>query len=158
MILLAGLCTAAVSQAQQPVKQQPDGAGIQLQTQWDDVIDNESYNLWRQAITIPAEITLTVPDYIAPYSAHWKERQSLKIMQERARQSVLMLPQAANLRDPNENVGLWKVTVGNTARHNWSPFLDVYLDARAIKYPLPKNMTPDKRPMRVQQLEKLGNK
>ena len=62
---------------------------------------------------------------------------------------------AARRQDPNREVALWRLTIGNTAAGNWSPYPDRALDARNLRFPLPRNLTPDKRPEHIRQLDKL---
>lgn len=75
---------------------------------------------------------------------------------ERAQRSVLLRSEsAARRQDPNREVALWRLTIGNTAAGNWSPYPDRALDARNLRFPLPRNLTPDKRPEHIRQLDKL---
>ena len=62
---------------------------------------------------------------------------------------------AARRQDPNREVALWRLTIGNTAAGNWSPYPDRAPDARNLRFPLPRNLTPDKRPEHIRQLDKL---
>ena len=67
-------------------------------------------------------------------------------MEQRARQSVVHAPAAPASDEAMKAVGLWRWSVGNTGTDNWSPFPDRALDARIIRFPLPRDMQPDKRP------------
>lgn len=71
-----------------------------------------------------------------------QRRQIRSVMEQRARQSIVLLPQAPVSYDPNKEIGLWRWSVGNTGVSNWSPFPDRMLDARTISLPLPRGMKP----------------
>lgn len=85
-----------------------------------------------------------------------RQRREIREAQaRRAERSVLLRSGQTRLPDPNREVALWRITAGNTAADNWSPYPDRALDARTLRFPLPRNLTPDKRPEHVRRLEKL---
>jgi len=59
-------------------------------------------------------------------------------LDDRRTGSVLHRRSSGTKRDLNRESGFWKATVGNSAAKNWSPYPDRYLDARTIKFPLPR--------------------
>lgn len=101
----------------------------------------------------------------AAYSIPWlreltnpvlRQRREIREAQvQRAERSVLLRPRQTRQPSPNREVALWRMTAGNTAADNWSPYPDRALDARTLRFPLPRNMTPDKRPEHIRRLEKL---
>lgn len=111
-----------------------------------------------------AKIRLTAPPPME-FSTIWikeatnptlKQRREVQnLMWQRSRESVMNMPKP-RIQDPNKNAGLWRVSVGNVSWEVWSSFPDRALDARNLRFPLPRNMSPDKRPLSVQRLEKLN--
>ena len=71
------------------------------------------------------------------------------------RTSVIARPRTA-APDANRTAGLWRISVGNTATDNWSPYPDRALDARQLRFPLPRKLHHDKRPLHVRRLERLN--
>lgn len=74
-----------------------------------------------------------------------QRRELRNLMERRAQQSVVQLPQDRTSFDLRKEIGLWRWSVGNTGVTNWSPYQDRALDARTISLPLPRAMKPDKR-------------
>ncbi len=67
-----------------------------------------------------------------------EQMQLRRYIGEREAESVLLRRDKKAERDLARETGLWKATIGNTYMNNRSPYPDRYLDARTIKYPLPK--------------------
>lgn len=121
----------------------------------------------RQLPILQTEPATPALQIVAPmsYSTLWleesvdpilqKRRQIHQMMEQQAQQSVLLRPSIPQSEQANKVSGLWRMTFGNTSANNWSPFPDRALDARTLRFPLPRNMQPDKRPESVQRLEKL---
>lgn len=121
------LCAATALQAQEyrapegvkpviepPTLQQPVGAPIQYSPQW----LSEQLNPTLRA-----------------------RRQVRQAMEQRAWEQESVIAQPYNntpTGDLNKSSGLWKATIGNTAVENWSPYPDRALDARTLRFPLPK--------------------
>ena len=59
-------------------------------------------------------------------------------LDDRRTESVLHRRSSGTKRDLNRESAFWKATVGNSAAKNWRPYTDRYLDARTIKFPLPR--------------------
>lgn len=84
----------------------------------------------------------------ARYSKQWlreqldpirKEQSNIRMqLMQRESESLILQRSKRRKRNLTEESGWWKATAGNTAANNWSPYPDRYLDARMIKYPLPK--------------------
>lgn len=53
--------------------------------------------------------------------------------------------------DRRSDIGQWHAAIGNTAAGNWSPYPDRELDARTIRFPLPRRMNPDHRTENMKQ-------
>lgn len=67
-------------------------------------------------------------------------------MQQAQRSLLLRDGTPSPAPDPNPEFAGWCAAIGNTAASNWSPYPDRALDARILRFPLPRNMQPDKRP------------
>ena len=65
--------------------------------------------------------------------------------------AVPMVPK----RDMSKEVGLWRMSVGNTSADNWSPYPDRALDARTLRFPLPRDSRADKRPDNLKALDRM---
>lgn len=85
-----------------------------------------------------------------------RERRKIhQLMEQRAQKSVLQQQAIPSQKEAADATGTWRMTIGNTSVNNWSPFPDRALDARVIRFPLPRNMQPDKRPESMKRLDKL---
>lgn len=85
-----------------------------------------------------------------------RERLRLRgMMEQRARQSVAEFPAARSGAEVGRSDGLWRLQIGNTQDGNWSPYPDRELDARIIRFPLPRDMKADKRTEQQKALDKL---
>lgn len=102
---------------------------------------------------LPADWLKTVADPIL------QQRQQLRCrMEQRARESVVLLRHTPAQYDPGQQVGLWRWSAGNTGTGNWSPFPDRALDARTLRFPLPCDLRADKRPENVKALDRMRRK
>lgn len=81
-------------------------------------------------------------------------RKLRQAMQARAQESAAAVPMVPK-RDMSREVGLWRMSVGNTSTDNWSPFPDRALDARTLRFPLPRDSRADKRPENVKALDRM---
>lgn len=84
-----------------------------------------------------------------------ERRQVRSMMEQRAQQSVAELPAARNEAGTAPNDKLWRLQIGNTQDGNWSPYPDRELDARIIRFPLPRDMKADKRTEQQKALDKM---
>lgn len=83
-------------------------------------------------------------------------RNRLVLEQRRdGRTSVIARPRTA-APDANRTAGLWRISIGNTSMENWSPYPDRALDARVLRFPHPRELRRDKRPLHVQRMERLN--
>ena len=48
-----------------------------------------------------------------------------------------------------------ELSVGNTPADNWSPYPDRALDARTLRFPLPRDSRADKRPDNLKALDRM---
>lgn len=106
-----------------------------------------------------------LPAALPPLSADWlkeqvdpvrRERRRLQQLRERlTQQSVVARPAAPNPTRRDKAAWLWDFSIGNTAVRNWSPFPDRALDARTIRFPLPRDARADKRTDRQKALDAL---
>jgi len=113
---------------------------------------------------VPWELVLNAPK---PYSLQWlreemdpnlqevREIRSLLTMRTRAQASLIGIEKSRYQRDLKKEVGAWRMHIGRTGVNNWSPFLDRKLDARTLRFPVPRNSRADKRPEKVKALEKM---
>lgn len=116
---------------------------------------------------LPAELQKTVHQRLLPavgpahYSIPWlRDRTDPILRQRRAIEAARMQQAQRSLRlrngnpspapAPNPELAGWRAAIGNTAVKNWSPYPDRALDARTLRFPLPRNMQPDKRPAHPQ--------
>lgn len=83
-------------------------------------------------------------------------RRLRQTMQARAekQQSVIALQQAPK-RDLNKEVGMWRMSIGNTSVNNWSIFPDRMLDARTLRFPMRRDSKADKRTEPQKALDKM---
>lgn len=83
-------------------------------------------------------------------------RQLRQAMQARAEEqrSVIASPQIPK-RDPNKEVGMWRMSIGNTSASNWSSFPDRALDARTLSFPMRRGSKADKRTEPQKALDKM---
>lgn len=84
-----------------------------------------------------------------------ERRQVRSMMEQRAQQSVAEFPAARSEAGTAPNDKLWRLQIGNTQDGNWSPYPDRELDARIIRFPLPRDMKADKRTEQQKALDKL---
>lgn len=85
-----------------------------------------------------------------------RERRQIRgMMEQRAQQSVAEFPAARSGSETIRNDRLWRLQIGNTQDGNWSPYPDRELDARIIRFPLPRDMKADKRTEQQKALDKL---
>ncbi|WP_418991268.1 hypothetical protein [Alistipes sp.] len=84
-----------------------------------------------------------------------ERRQIRSLMEQRARQSVGEYPAARSQAEADRNDGLWRLQIGNTPPGNRSPYPDRELDARIIRFPLPRDMRADKRTEQQKALDKM---
>jgi len=73
-------------------------------------------------------------------------------MQQRAQQSIRFGNGPKKRRDFQVEVRMWNLDVGNSGIDNWSVYPDRMLDARMLRFPLPRNLHPDKRPEPVRRM------
>lgn len=102
----------------------------------------------------------------APFSLQWlreevnpilrARRQLRQAMQVRAEEqrSVIAVPQAPE-RDFGKEVGMWRMSIGNTSANNWSDFPDRMLDARTLRFPMRRDSRADKRTDQQKALDKM---
>ena len=84
--------------------------------------------------------------------ARRKLRQAIQTRAEKAATTAVpMVPK----RDLSKEVGLWRMSVGNTSADNWSPYPDRALDARTLLFPLPRDSRADKRPDNLKALDRM---
>ena len=84
--------------------------------------------------------------------ARRKLRQAIQTRAEKAATTAVpMVPK----RDLSKEVGLWRMSVGNTSADNWSPYPDRALDARTLRFPLPRDSRADKRPDNLKALDRM---
>lgn len=78
-------------------------------------------------------------------------------MQNRAmaQESVIKSHRNMPKRDLNKEVGTWRMSIGNTSIDNWSPFQDRALDARTIRFPVPRDARADKRTDQMKALDRM---
>lgn len=78
-------------------------------------------------------------------------------MQHRAmtQESVIKAHRHTQKRDLNKEVGSWRMSIGNTSVDNWSPFQDRALDARTIRFPVPRDARADKRTDQMKALDRM---
>lgn len=68
-----------------------------------------------------------------------RERHEIRrLMRERAEHAALGAPVRRTQPEPTDAPRGMRLAIGNTAPSNWSPYPDKWLDARVIKYPLPR--------------------
>lgn len=101
----------------------------------------------------------------APFSLEWlreevdpirrERRELLQAMNLQAQKSLGKTPVKDYKRDVNKDVGLWRISLGNTSANNWSPFPDRALDARIITFPMRRDSRADKRTDQMKALDKL---
>lgn len=82
-------------------------------------------------------------------------RKLRQAMQARASESAATVTPRVPKRDLNKEAGTWRMSVGNTSTDNWSPFPDRALDARTLRFPLPRDSRADKRPENVKALDRM---
>lgn len=80
-------------------------------------------------------------------------RQTMQARSEQ--QQSLIARQHAPKRDLNKEVGIWRMSIGNTSVSNWSPFPDRALDARTLSFPIPRDSKADKRTEPQKALDKM---
>ena len=76
-------------------------------------------------------------------------------MQTRAERAAATAVPMVPKRDLSKEVGLWRMSVGNTSADNWSPYPDRALDARTLRFPLPRDSRADKRPDNLKALDRM---
>lgn len=103
---------------------------------------------------------------LEPFSLQWlreevnpllrARRQLRKAMQLRAEQqrSVIAVPQAPE-RNFGKEVGIWRMSIGNTSTDNWSSFPDRMLDARTLRFPMRRDSRADKRTEQQKALDRM---
>lgn len=85
-----------------------------------------------------------------------RERRQIRgMMEQRAQQSVAELTTVRSGSEASRNDRLWRLQIGNAQDGNWSPYPDRELDARIIRFPLPRDMKADKRTEQQKALDKL---
>lgn len=84
-------------------------------------------------------------------------RKIRKEMQHRAmaQESVIKAHRHTQKHDLNKEVGSWRMSIGNTSVDNWSPFQDRALDARTIRFPVPRDARADKRTDQMKALDRM---
>lgn len=85
-----------------------------------------------------------------------RERRRLhRAMRAQAEAQESVLRKSRGSRDPNKEVGTWRMSIGNTSVNNWSPFQDRALDARTIRFPVPRDARADKRTDQTKALDRM---
>ena len=87
---------------------------------------------------------------LEPLSLQWLREEANPLLRARRK-----LRQAIPKRDLSKEVGLWRMSVGNTSADNWSPYPDRALDARTLRFPLPRDSRADKRPDNLKALDRM---
>lgn len=80
-------------------------------------------------------------------------RQAMQLRAEQQR-SVIAVPQAPE-RNFGKEVGIWRMSIGNTSTDNWSPFPDRMLDARTLRFPMRRDSRADKRTEQQKALDRM---
>lgn len=80
-------------------------------------------------------------------------RQTMQVRAEEQR-SVIAVTQAPE-RDFGKEVGMWRMSIGNTSTNNWSDFPDRMLDARTLRFPMRRDSRADKRTEPQKALDKM---
>ena len=89
---------------------------------------------------------------LEPLSLQWLREEANQTRAEKAATTAVpMVPK----RDLSKEVGLWRMSVGNTSADNWSPYPDRALDARTLRFPLPRDSRADKRPDNLKALDRM---
>lgn len=106
-----------------------------------------------------------LPAALPPLSADWirqdidpieRERRQLRsLSEELARRSVVESPKTRGGTDSGRQAWLRHMQIGNTSVGNWSPFPDRALDARTIRFPLPRDARADKRSQKQKALDRI---
>ena len=74
-----------------------------------------------------------------------RERREIRRMMEVQVQETMPAAQSpAPVQDPHATVGNWRFSFGNTSVANWSPYQDRMLDARTLRFPMPRKPKPAK--------------
>lgn len=66
-------------------------------------------------------------------------------MRDEAEKAALAADETARPRDPQIVTDRLRITLGNNTDRSWSPYPDRALDARALRFPLPRDARADKR-------------
>ena len=86
-----------------------------------------------------------------------ERRRIRRALQQRAdEQTPVIARPRTSAPDANRTAGLWRISIGNTSMENWSPYPDRALDARVLRFPHPRELRHDKRPLHVQRMEQLN--
>ena len=89
---------------------------------------------------------LSYRELLEKTNPHDRERRMIKeaLARRAQEQSVIVRRPVVRQQAINASIGQWRFQSSNTL-DNRSPFPDVWLDARILHFPLPRNMTPGNR-------------
>ena len=117
-----------------------------------------------RANAVTRALRVLSPGMVGLYWLHEEKdplrREQLRVQTERnarARESVsvLAIPKDAARNHLQKEVGAWRLWISNTSVNNWSPFQDRALDARTIRFPVPRNARADKRTDQMKALDRM---
>lgn len=103
----------------------------------------------------PAEFSLQwLREEVDPILRARRQLRHAMLSRAEEQQSVIAVPQTSR-RDLNKEVGMWRMSIGNTSVNNWSDFPDRMLDARTIRFPMRRDSRADKRTDQQKALDKM---